>query len=79
VTDRAKGQDVTYDQLKPNVEQAFGSELQGKVVEEARKAAKITVKPMPADFFPKAANPTAPVQRTAPTTNTPASGKDPAP
>jgi peptidyl-prolyl cis-trans isomerase C len=70
VTDRAKGQEVKYEDIKANVEQIFGSELQSKVVEDTRKASKITLQPMPADFFPKA-----PATTPAPASSVPSSVK----
>lgn len=77
VTDRIKGQDVAYEQIKEQARQIFGIELQEKAIAAQRKASKMTVQPMPADFFPKAENPTLPV---APAnTPTPASGKVAAP
>jgi peptidyl-prolyl cis-trans isomerase C len=55
VTDRKAGQ--TFDPIanRALVLNQYRSDLEERVVNSGRKTAKIDVKPMPADFFPKAA------------------------
>lgn len=52
VTDRKEGRPFDLEQNKPLVINAYAAELQKNLLTEARKAAKITVKPMPKDLFP---------------------------
>ena len=55
VTDRKEGKPVDFDQNKPYILQEFGNELQRKVVNAERQRAKIDIKPMPKDLFPRPA------------------------
>ena len=57
VTDRKEGKDIDFEQNKPYIKQLYGTELQKNLLTAERKAAKIDVKPMPADLFPPAATP----------------------
>ena len=52
VTDRKEGRPVDLEQNKPYVTSVFAGELQKNLLTEARKTAKIDVKPMPKDLFP---------------------------
>ena len=54
VTDRKEGRPFDLEQNKPLVINTYAAELQKDLLTEARKAAKITVKPMPKDLFPAA-------------------------
>lgn len=58
VTDRKEGEAVKFDQQKPLILNEYETDLQERIVNEMRKTAKIDVKPMPADLFPKAPQPT---------------------
>ncbi len=73
VTDRKEGSPVKFEEQKPYIQNEYETDLQERVVAEMRKTAKIDVKPMPADLFPKAPQPT---QGAAPD---PAAGKAAAP
>jgi peptidyl-prolyl cis-trans isomerase C len=68
VTERKDGKPV--DPNDPNVKNAaldaFAQERQEKLVTDAKKMAKIDIKPMPTDLFPPAPKVTAP-KVTAPT------------
>lgn len=69
VTDRKEGQPVNFEQSKPMILAEYETDLQERIVTEMRKTAKIDIKPMPADLFPKAPTPTqgpAPAQGAAP-------------
>lgn len=52
VTDRREGQEVTFEQIRDAVLSTYGDELQERLIEQARDAAKVDIKPMPEDFFP---------------------------
>jgi len=52
VTDRKEGKAPEFEQVKPYVTSAYAAELQRTLLTEARKTAKIDVKPMPKDLFP---------------------------
>jgi len=54
VTDRKEGKPVDFEQNKPYITSGYAAELQRNLLTEARKAAKIEVKPMPKDLFPPA-------------------------
>jgi parvulin-like peptidyl-prolyl isomerase len=54
VTDRMPGQKVEFDRIKDRVLEVYADDAQKEIVNRARKTAKVDVKPMPADFFPKA-------------------------
>ncbi len=54
VTDRKEGTPVKFDEKKPLILEEYQTDLQEKIVNEMRKTAKIDIKPMPADLFPKA-------------------------
>ena len=58
VTDRKEGQPANFEQNKPFIMTEYETDLQEKIVAEMRKTAKIDIKPMPADLFPKAPQPT---------------------
>ena len=51
VTDRKDGAPIDFEQNKPLVKRVFESELQKTLLTAERKAAKVEVKPMPADLF----------------------------
>ncbi len=73
VTDRKEGSPANFEQEKPRILTEYATDLQERVVTKMRETAKIDVKPMPADLFPKAPQPT---QGAAPD---PAAGKAAAP
>ncbi|OJW18698.1 MAG: hypothetical protein BGO49_23530 [Planctomycetales bacterium 71-10] len=52
VTDRKEGQPVDFEKAKPYITSAYAADLQRILLTEARKSAKIDVKPMPKDLFP---------------------------
>ncbi|MDG3005697.1 peptidylprolyl isomerase [Paludisphaera mucosa] len=52
VTDRQEGKLPDFEQNKPYITSAYAAELQKNLLMEARKAAKIDVKPLPKDLFP---------------------------
>ncbi|WP_165243879.1 peptidylprolyl isomerase [Paludisphaera soli] len=52
VTDRKEGKPVDFEQNKPYITSGYAAELQRGLLTEARKTAKIEVKPMPKDLFP---------------------------
>jgi parvulin-like peptidyl-prolyl isomerase len=54
VTDRKEGRPIDVEQNKPYVTSVYAGELQKNLLTEARKTAKIDVKPMPKDLFPPA-------------------------
>lgn len=54
VTDRKPGEPFDFDQNKVAVLNQYKSDLQERVIAQERKAAKIEIKPMPADLFPPA-------------------------
>ncbi len=70
VTDRKEGRPVDIEQNKSYVTTVYAGELQKNLLTEARKAAKIEVKPMPKDLFPPA--PAAAPDAAAPATAKPA-------
>jgi len=72
VTDRKEGRPFDLEQNKPYVTNVYAAELQKDLLTEARKAAKITVKPMPKDLFP-----TIPAQAPAPAETKPADAAAP--
>lgn len=57
VTDRKDGKPVDFEQEKLLIQNEYEADLQERIVKEMRKTAKIEVKPMPADLFPKAPTP----------------------
>lgn len=52
VTDRKEGRPFDLEQNKPYVTTVYAAELQRELLTEARKTAKIDIKPMPKDLFP---------------------------
>ena len=58
VTDRKEGTPVDFEQNKPSIMNEYVTDLQERIVTEMRKTAKIDIKPMPNDLFPKAPRPT---------------------
>jgi parvulin-like peptidyl-prolyl isomerase len=52
VTDRKEGQPVDFEKNKPYITSAYAAELQRILLTEARKNAKIDIKPMPQGLFP---------------------------
>ncbi len=52
VTDRKEGQPLDFEKQKVAILNAYAADLQEKIVESERKAAKIDIKPMPADLMP---------------------------
>ncbi len=58
VVDRKPGTPVDFEQKKLLIRDEYAVDLQEQIVAEMRKTAKIDVKPMPADLFPKAHVPT---------------------
>ena len=52
VTDRKPGRPFDFEQNKPYATSVYAGELQKNLLTEARKTAKIDVKPMPKDLFP---------------------------
>ena len=54
VTDRKDGAPTNFEESKLLVLSEYTVDLQEKIVAEMRKTAKIDIKPMPADLFPKA-------------------------
>jgi peptidyl-prolyl cis-trans isomerase C len=52
VTERKEGKAVDFEQNKPYILNAYGTELQKTVVTAERKKAKVDIKPMPKDLFP---------------------------
>jgi parvulin-like peptidyl-prolyl isomerase len=59
VTDRKKGQELTYDTegVKPAIQERYGPELQQQSIDSVRKTAKIEIKPMTEGFFPATPKP----------------------
>ena len=51
VTDRKEGMPIDFEQNKPLVKRVFETELQKTLLTAERKAAKVEIKPMPADLF----------------------------
>jgi len=58
VTDRKEGGPINFEQNKPSILMEYQTDLQERIVAEMRKTAKIDIKPIPADLFPKAPQPT---------------------
>ncbi len=58
VTDRKEGTPVKFEENKPFIQNEYETDLQERIVAETRKTAKIDIKPMPTDLFPKAPQPT---------------------
>jgi peptidyl-prolyl cis-trans isomerase C len=54
VTDRKEGTPVDFKAKKLAIRTEYGADLSERIVAAERKTAKIDVKPMPADLFPKA-------------------------
>lgn len=52
VTDRREQPKIDFEQNKVQIMNAYGAELQKDVLMAQRQAAKIDIKPMPADLFP---------------------------
>jgi peptidyl-prolyl cis-trans isomerase C len=57
VTDRKEGTPVDFEQNKLLIQGEYAIDLQERIVASMRKTAKIDIKPMPADLFPKAPTP----------------------
>ncbi|WP_435006383.1 peptidylprolyl isomerase [Tundrisphaera lichenicola] len=57
VTDRKEGTPIDYEQKKLSIQNEYAMELQERIVDQERKSAKIDIKPMPDDLFPKATPP----------------------
>jgi len=57
VTDRKEGQPIDFERNKPLILNVYAGELQKELLTEARKTAKIEIKPMPKDLFPEIAPP----------------------
>ncbi len=74
VTDRKEGKPIDFEQNKAVILQAFGADLQKNVVTAERKTAKVDIKPIPRDLFPKEAETpaTTPAAAPAPKAATPA-------
>ncbi|MDX2035239.1 MAG: peptidylprolyl isomerase [Isosphaeraceae bacterium] len=72
VTDRKDGKPADFEQLKPQIQAEYMTELQERIINAERKTAKIDIKPMPADFFPK--NAPRPGAAGAPAAGAPATG-----
>lgn len=53
VTDRREGTPVKFEDIQDGVKQAYAYDLQMTTLEALRHGSKITIKPMPADLFPK--------------------------
>jgi parvulin-like peptidyl-prolyl isomerase len=66
VTDRKEGKAPDFEQNKPFIIQAYAGDLQKNLLTEARKTAKIDIKPMPKDLFP----PAPPADNAPPSTGT---------
>ncbi len=69
VTDRKPGEPFDFDQNKTAVLNQYKADLQERIIAQERKAAKIDIKPMPADLFPPvppATTPAPPPAGTAP-------------
>jgi peptidyl-prolyl cis-trans isomerase C len=63
VTDRKEGTPINFEQYRDRILEQFGFDLQGKILAEQRKKAKIEKKPLPAnpeDFFPPVSTQPAP-------------------
>ncbi len=54
VADRKPGRQVEFERYKEAILNQFAVDEQNRIVAEKRKTAKIDIKPMPADLFPKA-------------------------
>ena len=54
VTDRKEGGQIDFEANKPMILNAYAAELQKNLLTAERKAAKVDIKPMPADLFPPA-------------------------
>lgn len=68
VTDRKEGKDVDFERNRPLILNAFAADLQKNILSAERKAAKVDIKPMPADLFPlpgSTSEPTAPKEKAA--------------
>ena len=59
VTDRKEGTPVDFEQNKLLIKSDYAADVHERIIAEMRKTAKIEVKPMPADLFPKAPAPPA--------------------
>jgi parvulin-like peptidyl-prolyl isomerase len=70
VTDRKPGEPFDFAQQKPAVLNQYRMDLQERAISSEKKAAKIEIKPMPADLFPPA--PAQPPATGAPAGETPA-------
>ncbi len=68
VTDRKPGQPFDFEQNRVAVLAQYATDLQEKIITQERKAAKIDIKPMPADLFPPAQQPPASTAPGAPAT-----------
>jgi len=53
VTDRQNGKMPELAQVKDQIVQVYGADAQDTIIKAARDKAKVDVKPMPADLFPK--------------------------
>jgi peptidyl-prolyl cis-trans isomerase C len=53
VTDRKPGQKIDFAQNRDKILNVYAEDTQAEIVAQARKTAKIDVKPMPPDLFPK--------------------------
>jgi len=56
LTDRKEGSSVQFERFKEQIKTQFGEDEQTRITTEMRKTAKIDLKPMPADLFPKPAS-----------------------
>jgi peptidyl-prolyl cis-trans isomerase C len=54
VTDRKEGTPIDFEAKKLFIRSEYGSDLSERIVAAERRTAKIEIKPMPADLFPKA-------------------------
>lgn len=52
VTDRKEGEKIKFEEVKDKILGQYAVDLQNQIVADARKSAKIDVKPMPKDLFP---------------------------
>src|SRR5205823_6620896 len=60
VTDRKPGEPFDFEQNRTAVLNQYKADLQEKIISQERKAAKVDIKPMPADLFRPAPAPAHP-------------------
>ena len=54
VTDRKEGTPIDFEQKRSQIRNDYAADLQERIIAAERKTAKIDLKPMPIDLFPKA-------------------------